>query len=206
MKSIPLSKLHADPRNANVCDATILAKLSTHIERSGFCPALVVRPYPKKKGHYIVVDGHHRLMVIKDLGWKSAPCQVEAMTEEDAGLLLLTLNRLRGTDIPKKRAELIESLVPVFSLDQLAELLPETKDDIEGLLALLAQDDNALEKALQEQMADEAASLPVPFGFMVPAQDADAVRKALAGFESKGTDHAQALVTMCQNALTSTKA
>lgn len=202
MTLIALSKLHNDPRNANVCGPEVLDKLRRHIDHSGLCPTLLVRPHPQQKGHYIIVDGHHRKMVVEALGWTKVDCQVKSLTEEEAGMLLLTLNRLRGTDSPRKRAELIESLLDNFSVEDLSALLPENTGEIEGLLALLKQDEQALEEALKAQIDAEQQTLPVPFGFMIPAEDAGLVRQTLAFYQSRlKSDPAAALVAICRDAL-----
>jgi ParB-like chromosome segregation protein Spo0J len=202
MTRIALKQLHPDPRNANVCGPSVLEKLRRHMERSGFCPSLLVRPHPKRSKHYIVVDGHHRLMVAQLLGWKEIDCQIKEMTDEEAGLLLLTLNRLRGTDMPRKRAELIESLLGPFSLNDLSLMLPESGEEIEGLLALIKQDEDALEKAFDAQMEEERQTLPVPFGFMLSAEDAALVREALAFYQARRqSDQGDALVAICRDAL-----
>lgn len=201
---IPLAQLHPDPRNANVCSPDVLEKLTQHMTRTGLCPSLLVRPHPNKQGQYLMVDGHHRKQVVEALGWTEVECQVQEMTEADAGLLLLTLNRLRGTDIPRKRAELIEGLLPQFDLDSLSLLLPESRGELEGLLALLKQDEIALEKAMKAQMEAERQSLPVPFGFMIPADEVEIVRQALAHYQAKTQgDQAQALVAICRDVLPS---
>lgn len=202
MPLIELTRLHADPRNANVCAPDVLEKLKRHIERTGFCPSLLVRPDPGQDGHYILVDGHHRKQVLETLGWPEVDCQIKAMTEDEAGLLLLTLNRLRGTDIPRKRAELLESLLPQFNIAELADLLPESSGEIEGLLALLRQEESALEAALKAQMKAERQTLPVPFGFMIPAEEAGIVQEALAAYQGRTkSDQGQALVAICRDVL-----
>ena len=202
MPLIELTRLHADPRNANVCPLDILEKLKRHIERTGFCPSLLVRQHPKRDGHYILVDGHHRKQVLESLGWNQVECQLKEMTEDEAGLLLLTLNRLRGTDIPRKRAELLESLLPQFNIAELANLLPESHGEIEGLLALLQQEESSLEAALKAQMDAERQTLPVPFGFMIPAEEAPIVQEALAAYQGRTkADQGQALVAICRDVL-----
>jgi ParB-like chromosome segregation protein Spo0J len=202
MPLIPINKLHADPRNANVLTGDVFEKLKGNLSRTGFYPACIVRPHPNKKSHYILIDGHHRVLALKDLGHQSVECQVVELSTEEAGLLLLTLNRLRGTDIPKKRAELIESLLDTFSMNELSLMLPETSTDIEGLLVLLQQDDDAIEQKLKAQMKAEQESLPVPFGFMIPAEKASIINKALTIYREQGhADPAQALVAICRDVL-----
>src|SRR5690348_8803444 len=106
---IALNLLHADPRNPNVCSKESLEKLKRNIQRTGLCPSLIVRPHPDLDGTYILIDGHHRKLVLEALEWIEAPCQVWDVSEPEAQIALATLNRLHGTDNPKKRAELIAS-------------------------------------------------------------------------------------------------
>jgi ParB-like chromosome segregation protein Spo0J len=202
MPLISIKKLHADPRNANVLGGEAFEKLKGHIQRTGFCPACTVRPHPTRKGHFMIVDGHHRILAVKELAWESVECQVAEISHQEAGILLLTLNRLRGTDIPRKRAELLESLLTTFSVEDLSAMLPESSKEIEGLLALLQQDGAALEQALKAQMEAEQQALPVPFGFMVPAEEAPIIHEALTLYKAKSnTDQAQAFVAICRDIL-----
>ncbi len=202
MALIEIEKLHDDPRNANVCGPDILEKLRLHIDRTGFCPTLLVRPHSEQEGHYIILDGHHRKLVVTSLGWSAVECQIKDMSEEEAGILLLTLNRLRGTDVPRKRAELMESLLEHFNQEELAVMLPESPGEIEGLLALLKQDETELEKAFKAQLEAEEKALPVPFGFMVSGEDANLVRETLAFYQAHHrSEQGDALVAICRDAL-----
>lgn len=203
MPLISLQHLHTDPRNANVCSPEFLQKLQRHVERNGLCLSLLVRPDPERVGHYIIVDGHHRKRVAEALGLKEVECQIKVMSKDEAGLLLLTLNRLRGTDIPRKRAEWIESLRPTWSLESLAEILPESPAEMAGLLALLHQDESALTQALKAQLEAEQKSLPVPFGFMVSSEEAELIRQALSFYPAyRSPNEGTAWVAICRDVLT----
>jgi ParB family chromosome partitioning protein len=202
MPEISIKKLHPDKRNANQLVGESFEKLKAHIQRTGFYPSCVVRPHPTKSGHYVLVDGHHRVLALKELGYTAVDCQITSISEKEAGILLLTLNRLRGTDIPRKRAELVDSLLDTFSLETLATMLPESGAEIEGLLLMLKQDEAELERALKAQIEAEQKSLPVPFGFMVPADEAPLVEEALRLYQATSkADQAMAFVAMCRDVL-----
>ena len=202
MTLINLKNIHPDPRNANICDEEILSKLQAHIERTEFCPPLIVREHPEKKHHFMMIDGHHRILVLERLGWTEAPCVICDVPEEEVEVLLLTLNQLRGIDIPRKRAELIASLNQRMAVSDIARLLPETTGEIEGLLALLKKDTEAMAQALKEQIEREKASLPVPFGFLVLAEDAALVHETLALYKGqKNRDQGAALVAICRDVM-----
>jgi len=199
MPQIALKLLDADPRNANVCDAETLNKLASNIQRTGFCPPLIVRPHPQKEGRYMILDGHHRKLVLERLKWKTVECQVWTVSEEDAQLALVTLNRLRGTDNLRKRAELIQSLSQTLDIEALAGLIPETPPEIEHLLSSLQFDFEALEAQLKAQQKVEQENLPVPFTCMLTAADFALVEQALALMQEKG--RAEALVRLCREVI-----
>lgn len=196
---IALSNLQPDPRNANYCTPEIQAKILKHIQRTGRCPFLTVRPHPAEPGMYIVIDGHHRLLILKQLDWSSIGCQVWDIGEEEAALALTTLNRLRGTDDFRKRSELIDTLVQNFGVEELASLIPESTAEIQDMLALLRLDEEALEQEIQAQREAEEASLPVPFTFMVSKADSSIIEDALAKYAQ--SDRGASLVSVCKRVL-----
>jgi len=86
------------------------AKLAAHIEQSGRYPMVIVRPHPVEVGVYEILDGHHRVEVLRELGHTDVRCDVWAVDDREAKLLLATLNRLQGQDSPIRRAQLIHRL------------------------------------------------------------------------------------------------
>lgn len=199
MSQIELTRLEADPRNANICDADTLAKIEGNIQRTGLCPPLIVRKHPSRKSKYIVIDGHHRLQILKRLGWKKVECQIWDIDEKEAAVALATLNRLRGTDNPVKRAELFNELTQHFSLPDLAHIVPESPKDIQDLLALLKLDTEVVEQAIEKQVNQEKETLPVPFGCLLSSAEHTLVERALGLFQGNTS---QQLVAMSQFTLT----
>lgn len=196
MPLIPVNRLHADPRNANVCSATTLDKLRRNIERSGLYPTLIVRPHPSKKGHFMILDGHHRKGILESLGHLEVDCQVWSVDESGAQLALATLNRLHGEDDPRKRAELVHTLSQSFTLPDLSALIPESEQGIADLLALLSLDWEATEAKVAQQIELEQETLPIPFACMVAKADYPDVEKALAAMH--GHDQGAKLVALCR--------
>jgi ParB-like chromosome segregation protein Spo0J len=199
MPLIPLKYLEDNPRNANVCPEGTLEKIRRNIERSGFYPPLIVRPIPGSKERYIILDGHHRKRVLEKLGYQEAECQIWAVDEQGAQLALATLNRLHGEDEPRKRAELLQSLVQALPLADLTQLIPESEKEIDDLLTLLTLDWEEAEARIKKQIESDQADLPIPFVCMIAPVDYPDVEKALSGFE--GADQGQKLVTLCRYAL-----
>lgn len=143
MVEIPLDQLEPHPHNANVMPEPMLAKLSGHIERTGRYPPLIVRPMqPEGAGgarearRYQILDGHHRAEVLRRLGRPAARCVVWEVDDEEALLLLATLNRLEGQDDAKRRSQLVGKLAQRADLADLAAKLPEQLDQLKKLATL----------------------------------------------------------------------
>lgn len=194
--STPLTKLHPDPRSANIMDEDRQAKLKTSMERNGCVQPLVVRKHPEKKGHYILMDGHYRHRILQQLQAKETHCVVLDVDDTQAGLLLATLNCLRGEDHPRKRAALLDSLLPHYSTTDLAAMLPETEAQIQDLLALLKAEEADIQTKLQAHIDAEAASLPETLTFILTHDEAVQVREALNQYDAN--NHNWALVLLCQ--------
>lgn len=171
-RMVPLADLVPHPLNANVMAEDLRAKLTAHIRRTGQYPFIVVRPHPDQPGHYQVLDGHHRIQVLADLGHAEARCDVWEVSDREAKLLLATLNRLEGQDQPILRARLIHELLGEMNLDDLAGLLPETDKQIEELHALLEFPAEEIATLLEAEGEDAEKVLPRVMSFVVtPAQE-----------------------------------
>jgi len=136
IKQIPLSKLVAHPDNANRMSELTFGKLVRNIKISGKYEPLVVRVHPKKKGFYQIINGHHRVKALLQLGLQSADCVVWDVDDKQTAVLLATLNRLQGSDILDKKLELLKKLKAEFNQKELSKLLPYTKKQIEKLTNL----------------------------------------------------------------------
>jgi len=136
IKTIVLSKLIAHPDNPNVMSEATFRKLVRNIERTGLYEPIVVRCHPEKEGSFQIINGHHRVKALEQLKHEEADCVVWEVDDEETAILLTTLNRLGGSDIPAKKIELLKNLSERMGTAQLAKLLPQTAKHIERLAAL----------------------------------------------------------------------
>jgi len=132
---IPLDALEPHPENSNRMPLPLLEKLKGHIRRTGLYEPLVVRPL-NNDGRFQILNGHHRVRALRELGHTHARCDVWEVDDAEARLLLATLNRLEGRDDPSARARLVARLAEGRSAEDLARLLPEPPDAVERLLRL----------------------------------------------------------------------
>src|SRR5438093_6471986 len=166
-RMVPLDNLRPHPLNSNVMTEDLKEKLKAHIRRTGRYPFLVVRPHPEEPGHYQVLDGHHRVEILRELGHTDARCDIWQVDDREAKLLLATLNRLQGQDLPIRRAELLHELLGEMSLDDLAGLLPETDKQLEELHALLEFPAEEVAAFLEDQAEAAERVLPRVMTFVV---------------------------------------
>jgi len=138
LRWIPMDALEPHPENANRMPPRLLEKLKGHLERTGRYEPLVVRPAGGDGGRYQILNGHHRARALRELGHERVRCDVWAVDDAEARLLLATLNRLEGRDDPTARAALVARLAEDGrrSAEDLAHLLPEPPDAVARLLRL----------------------------------------------------------------------
>ena len=199
---IPLDRLVPHPLNPNVMPDDLREKLKEHIQSSGRYPPLIVRPL--ENGRFQLLDGHQRADALRELGEESAWCCVWEVSDEEALILLGTLNRLEGQDVPGRRAALIAELEAHHTLAQLARLLPEDEVQLESTLRLLDLDVDGLLQRLTEEAGRAAAAGPQLFSFAIDAEYAPTVEEAIAQAASRCSDRnrrGQALVLLSQKYL-----
>ena len=184
---IELAKLHAHPANANVMAAGALRKLSRHIEKTGRYEPLLVRPHPEIGGEYQLINGHHRKRILEGLGHGQAACLVWELDDAQSLLMLATVNRLAGRDVPGKRLALVRELDQTAGVGDLAMLLPE---DDRTLRKLLYRGPPPLPAA-----ASLPAEMPEAFTVFLPGEEK---RRLVAELKRTNGDVAAALLSWCR--------
>lgn len=187
---VPLELLHPHPLNVNQMSAERLEKLQRNIEREGRYPPLIVRPHPETPDAYQLLDGHQRLQVLERCGDQTALCYVWDCDDETALLLLATLNRLEGEDLPARRAELLRELTALLPAEELALLLPEDAALINDLLAMFSLDAAELLDEFTRASERQERVAPRLVSFALSPDDEADVEAAVkrAGEELDGTN------------------
>ncbi len=175
---IPIEQIQPHPSNSNVMTDGQMKKLQRHLKRTGRYEPLVVRPIPSGDGGqptYQVLNGHHRLRALGQLGHETVRCEVWEVDDREALLLLATLNRLEGRDDPMRRAALLARLAGPLAdeLGQLARLLPEDRAALDRALALAR-------KPLPAPAPPQEAAAPLrPMTFFLQPGQQGTVERAL---------------------------
>ena len=175
---VPVKKLRPHPANANVMPEEKLAKLAENVRREGDYPPLVVRPHPDEPDAFQIIDGHQREVVLNRLGYTEAHCYLWPCDDHTALILLSTLNRLEGQDDPRRRAELIQELSSLASLEELSLLLPEDTRALQDSLDLLDLDLEELLSQFEGEIGKKVALRSITFA--VTETDEQAIEAAVA--------------------------
>lgn len=149
-KKLPINKIDQNALSPNEMSPDQHHKLTVNIKRTGQYPSLVVL---KQEDRYLLLDGHNRLAILKELGKKEVWCEIWELGKKEADLFLATVNRLRGTDDVHKRVKLIHELYESFDQDRelLLTVLPESERSLNALLKMAEKESDDLEKDLEDE-------------------------------------------------------
>jgi ParB family chromosome partitioning protein len=121
------------PKNPNVMSKSALVKLKRHLDETGNYEPVVVRKHPSEADKFEIINGHHRIEALRQLGCEKVACLVWDVDDAQTLVLLESLNRLNGKDDPAKKAELLKELTQKYDTKTLALLLPDSRKTIERL-------------------------------------------------------------------------
>lgn len=182
----------------------LLEKLVRNIKRQGRYPPIIVRRHPSRPGEYQVIDGAQRLEGVSRLGHKEVICFLWPCDDAEALLLMATLNRLHGEDVPRRRAELVAEIRGLLPAQVLHEILPEDAAAIDDLMGMLQLNSETLLAELTAAAERGAASAPRLISFVVLREDEDSIERAIA-LASAGiagpTRRGRALAAVCRDYL-----
>jgi hypothetical protein len=131
--------------------------------------------------YFQIINGHHRWQALTRLGYKAADCVVWDIDDEEADILLATLNRLCGSDELGKKLELLKRLRKRMESRELAKLVPQTAKQIERLTNLKMPSRPA-----------EAKSFSNPMIFFVNDAQQGTIEKALSSAERTQSEKTRA--------------
>lgn len=195
VKMIPIDSIKPSPfENANEFSEELYESLKKDIETYGLVgQALIVNPKDNT-----LVDGHHRLRVMRELGYEEVPVIFyEPKDELEHKVLSIAWNRKRGSFNEQKLHNLIKSIHDSgrYSLEELAEKLGFNTSEIREKLEAIQIDENLINK-LEMDAAEQEKNLPVLLSFSVSKEDLEIIEEALelASEKSRG----KALTEVCR--------
>ena len=166
---IALDRLIPHPDNPNRMSAEKFDKLVNNIKKTGFYEPIVVRPEKGRRGFFQIINGEHRKLALEKLGHIQADCLVWDVSDAQTDILLVSLNRLSGSDILEKKASLIKRLAENLAAASLSKLIPATKTQIERFKFLNPPDGPAA----------QTRAFAFPLVFFVTAEQNELIEKAI---------------------------
>ena len=110
-------------------------ELKASIQTHGFTVPILVRPM--ENGKYELIDGEHRIQIVKDLGWEKVPAVITDADERKATLLNVLANTARGTQNPMDVAEALKKAYDAgATVEELAAATGHTKNWVRLYLTL----------------------------------------------------------------------
>jgi ParB/RepB/Spo0J family partition protein len=202
VKMIPIGELKPSPfENANEFSEELYESLKNDIAENGLIgQSLIVNPKDNT-----LVDGHHRLRVMQELGYAEVPVIFyEPKDETEHKILSIALNKKRGTFNEQKLHNLIKSIHDSgrYSLEELALKLGFNNSEIKEKLEAIRIDEDLIKK-LEDDAMEQGNKLPVLMTFSIDKEDEQVVKGAMELSEAKTLG--KALVEVC-NAFITAKA
>ncbi len=185
VQQIKIERLVPNDWNPNHIKKTAYRKLKRNIEnqKDAILP-IVVRKHPTKKSHYQIIDGYHRFKIYQELEYKEVDAVVIDASDEQAKILTVNLNYLRGQPKPMEYARLVHDLSETMQLDELALILPETKPQLLDRLELLKLPSD-MQNDLKESAEKNEKEALETIRFQVTIEEREAIESALAQMNLK---------------------
>jgi hypothetical protein len=180
-RMITIEKLIPHPENSNRMPVRLMAKLESNIRKSGNYETITVRRHPERDGDFQILNGHHRVEILRKVGIGEIKCDVWEVNDKEARLLVATLNRLEGNDVPELRFGLIRSLLVDYDPSELECLIPENNKQLEEFVELCKEDFNETRKWIVQKTSHLECDIPDlrVMDFILNAEKYDLVNKAL---------------------------
>lgn len=150
------------------------AELKASIEKHGFSVPILVRR--RDDGKYELIDGEHRIEVVKELGWTEIPAVISEASDLTANMLNILANTARGTQNTMDIAEALRRAYDAgASVEELAAATGHTQEWVCRHLTLTEMPD-WVQDAVREQR--------LSIGHIDAALELDDEREVFAALET----------------------
>lgn len=157
---ILMENLVPHPENTNRMAARFMKKLEENIRKSGNYETITVRPHPEFEGKFQIINGHHRVQILQKLGTQEVKCDVWNVSDAEARLLIATLNRLEGQDVPELRMSLIKNLLNDYDRSVLESLIPESTRQLTEMVELWKEDFGKIHEEIKSKVSHFECKIP----------------------------------------------
>ncbi len=203
---IGIEDLIPHPERANQMSKSGHRRLVRLIRQGGFYEPLIVRRVENQPGKYEILNGCHRLEALQELGINRVQCCVWQVDDDQARVLLATLNRISGKDDLTAKAKLIAKLHENCDIRDLVKILPQSRKTLEKLISISKR---AIEAAAHPAPSNLSppAEIPEPIVFILSTEQRNVVESAVAQAKKDSADsnpsrrRTESLVEICKTYL-----
>ena len=171
--SVPLEKLLPHPDNPNRMSRVNFKRLIRNIKQTGRYEPVIVREHPEKERGFQIINGHHRCKALGELDYKCADCVIWEIDDQQTDILLVTLNRLGGSDELGKKLVLLKRLAGKIQTSQLSKILPHPSKQIDRMINL----------KMKPVPANKSGSFVNPAVFFLTSEQQKVLEEALSAAE-----------------------
>ncbi len=189
IEQIEIGLIQPNDYNPNNVDQSTMTLLKDFIEREGFLQPIIIKKDPVNEGKYLIVDGEHRFLVMKELGHETIPSIVVEKDDDMAKVLTVTMNKFRGSFDTIKLASVLADLRKSYSDDELSKLLGFRKEELDAMQDIADFEEKDLdymidnEKAVKEAVkASTESDDKIDFSVELSLQEKNIVMNALDKF------------------------
>ena len=128
---VPIEQIVPDPTNPNAMTDEQMKALKKSMKKQNVQPLVIDQDNN-------LIDGHHRLQALKELGFKTAPCVIKKVKDAiERKMWRQVFNKLRGEHDKTKDKLDIMAIFQNNQLDELTELLGAPKDTFLSMIGQL---------------------------------------------------------------------
>ncbi|WP_113152754.1 ParB/RepB/Spo0J family partition protein [Nitratireductor sp. OM-1] len=134
---VPIDDIEPNEYNPNDMEAEFFEAIVQQVKEEGMNQPILCRANPEKEGKFLIVDGEHRWRASKVAGKKVIPIIVVPFDAKQAKVRTLSMNNLRGQNIPIKLARLLVDLHKEYSANEIRAMTGIGEDEQTSVLSLL---------------------------------------------------------------------
>lgn len=168
IRAVNVSDISVNAYNPNEMEAEFFEHLVSAVREEGMNQPILVREDPDNPGKFIVIDGEHRFRAAQVVGLPKVAAVVVPFDDTKSKIRTLSMNAIRGQNVPIKLARVIVDLQQTYTDDQIAAMTGIRKDEQEAVLKLLELPDFDLDSESADfSIGSGDTSRPIPVNLML---------------------------------------
>jgi ParB/RepB/Spo0J family partition protein len=165
-RMVDVDNLVRNSWNPNDMEAEFFEAIVSQVKQEGMNQPILVRPDPNEEGKFVIVDGEHRWKAAKLAGRKRIAIIVVPFDETTAKVRTLSMNNLRGQNIPIKLARLLVDLHKEYTPADIRKMTGIGEEDQTSVLELLKVPDFKPSDGVKLSAADVERPITVTIGLL----------------------------------------